>query len=65
MGAEWALWLYGFMALWLYGFMLTYRRYFIVSEPQKYLNQNQIVITEKARIAKEILVSELFGIYFL
>jgi len=41
-----ALWLYGFMALWLYGFMETSGRYFIVLEPQKNLNQNQIKITE-------------------
>ncbi|OGU56249.1 MAG: hypothetical protein A2X64_10085 [Ignavibacteria bacterium GWF2_33_9] len=34
------------MLICLYAYAKTIRTKFIVSEPQKYLNQNQIVITE-------------------
>jgi len=55
---------WGFMALWLYGFIETSGRYFIVLEPQKNLNQNQMKITEKLKTTT-ILLSKLSENYLL
>ena len=55
--------LYAYMLICLYAYVETNQTNFIVSKSQKNMSKNQIVITGKIIIAKEISISKLFEIY--